>query len=439
MATASAENRIHTQSIARMAEACRYSPGGVHSSIRKMPMDTVFQRAEGAYMWDVDGNHYVDYNAAFAAILLGHGHVRINQAVAAAVQQLDLTGAGTTELEISVARKIVEHVPSVDMVLFCNTGSEATYDAVRLARAATGRMDLLKFQGCYHGWHDYLLLNVFSAREKIGQKDPISAGTLPEAVDHTTVVEFDDLEGVERACRTGKIAAVIIEPIAHNMGSIAITREFAQGLRRICDETGTILIFDEVISGFRHGLGGYQEVLGVMPDLTTMGKAMSNGFPCAAIGGKRDLMMRFATAGGPVYFAGTHNAHTVGLAAAAATIAELEDGRVYKYLFEVGDYLRRGLTEIASRLGIPMYVAGYGSIFVPYFRDPELGPPRNYTEAIDSDTEKDAAFRRAMIERGFFMFPRPIRRMVFTAAHTQEDIDRTLEAAEDALRGLRQK
>jgi len=438
MVTANTQSRDHSRSKALMEEARRYSPGGIHSSIRKMPLDTVFERAEGAYMWDVDGNRYVDYNAAFAAIILGHAYPRIDQAVTDAVQKLDLVSIGTTEHEIALNRKIVEHVPSAEMSLLCNTGSEATYHAIRLARAFTGRADLIKFQGCYHGWHDYLLMNVLSPAEKIGHKDPGSAGMLAEAVDHTTVLDFNDLEGVEAALRTRKYAAVILEPIGHNMGCVLPTDRFAQGLRRICDETGTILIFDEIITGFRHSLGGYQETLGVTPDLTTLGKAISNGYPCAVVAGKRELMMQFATAGGPVYFAGTHNAHTMGTVAALATIAELEDGKVYKHLFELGDYLRDGLQEIASRLGTPMLAAGYGSIFVPYFMDPDLGPPQNYTDVVmRNNAEKDMAFRLAMIEQGIFMFPRPGRRNCLTAAHTRADLDLTLEIAQDVLQKLR--
>ena len=427
-----------SQSRAQMEEARRYSPGGVHSSIRReLPFDMAFKRAEGAYVWDVDGNRYIDYNAAFAAIILGHAHPKVDRAVAEAVHELDLVGLGSSEYEIAVARKIVEHVPSVEMAAICNTGSEATHHTIRLSRAVTSRTKIIKFQGCYHGWHDYVLMNVFSPAEKIGQKDPLSAGMLPAALDNTTVLDFNDLEGVETALRTEEYAAVILEPIAHNVGCVMPTDEFVHGLRRICDETGTILIFDEVITGFRHGLGGYQEKLGITPDLTTMGKAIANGYPCAAVGGKRELMMQFTTGGGSVYFSGTHNAHPVGTVAAAATIAELEDGQVYKHLFALGDYVRDGFREISSRLGIPMFVAGYGSIFVPYFMDPDLGPPQNYTDLLRSDTEKDTAFRRAMVERGILFYPRPMRRICLTAAHTREDIDLTLEIAEDVLRDMR--
>ena len=427
-----------SKSRAKMEEARRYSPGGVHSSIRKeLPFPMVFERAEGAYVWDIDGNRYIDYNAAFAAAILGYAHPRVDQEVCESTHKLNLVGLGSNEYEIALAKKIVEHVPSAEMVGICNTGSEATHHCIRLSRAVTGRLKIIKFQGCYHGWHDYVLMNVMSSREKIGQKDPLSAGMFPAAIEATTVLDFNDLDAVERELLTNEYACVIIEPIAHNMGSVMMTDEFAHGLRQLCDQTGTILIFDEIITGFRHGLGGYQAICGIMPDLTPMGKALSNGYPCAAVGGKEELMRNFTTAGGTVYFSGTHNAHPVGTVAGAATIAELEDGAVYEHLYALGDAMRQGFRDISARLGIPMIVAGYGSIFVPYFMDPDLGVPQNYTDLLRTDMETDLAFRTAMVERGIMFYPRPFRRNCLMGAHTREDVDYTLQVAEDVLRETR--
>lgn len=426
----------HAHSIAQMEEARRFTPGGINTSIRRIPIDIVFERAEGAYLWDVDGNQYLDYHAAFGPIILGHSNPTINQAVIDAIQQLDLVGMGTTNYEIEVARKIVEHLPSADMVQLVNAGSEATHHAVRLSRAYTGRTKLLKFQGTYHGWHDYLLMNIISPPEKIGHKDPGSAGMLPEAIENTTVVDFNDLEAVARELQSKQYAAVILELIPHNIGCVLPRQDFVEGLRRLCDETGTVLVFDEVITGFRHGLGGYQEALGVRPDLTTLAKAIANGYPCAAIVGKRDLMMQFATGGGPVFMAGTYNGHPVGTAAAIATIAALEDGTVYEHIFGLGAYVRDGLSEIATRLGIPMTVTGYGSVFVPYFMDPDQGLPQNYTDLLRNDNARDQAFRLAMVERGIFMCPLAMKRNHISAAHTKADIDHTLEVAEEVLRGI---
>ena len=434
MAETGLRDTSHSQAL--METARKYSPGGVHSAIRAA-VPLVFERAEGAYVWDADGNRYIDFHAAFAATMLGHAHPRVDAAVAEAVHKLDLMGLGTSEYEIAMARKIVEHVASVDMVAICNTGSEATHHAIRLSREATGRQKIVKFQGCYHGWHDYVLMNVVNPPDKLGQKMPHSGGMLQAAVEYTTVVDFNDLEGLEEALRTEEHAALLVEPIAHNMGCVMMTDEFAQGMRRLCDETGTVLIYDEVITGFRHGLGGYQEKVGIVPDLTTMGKAMSNGYPCAAVGGKQELMNHFLAAGGTVYFSGTLNAHPLGTVATVATIAELEDPQVYEHLFALGDHLRDGFREISERLGIPMVVAGYGSISVPYFRDPELGLPWNYTDLLSCDTETDVAFRSAMVERGMLMYTQPRARLVLTAAHTRSDVDQMLEAADDVLRGLR--
>ncbi|MBN1314223.1 MAG: aspartate aminotransferase family protein [Anaerolineales bacterium] len=427
-----------SRSLSRMEEARRYSPGGVHSSIRKeLPFPMVFERAEGATIWDVDGNRYIDYNAAFAAAILGYAHPRVDQQVFESSHKLNLIGLGSNEYEIELAKKIVEYVPSAEMVGICNTGSEATHHCIRLSRAVTGRMKIIKFQGCYHGWHDYVLMNVMSSREKVGQKDPLSAGMLPAAIEHTTVLDFNDLDAVERELLTKEYACLIIEPIAHNMGCVMMTDKFAHGLRELCDQTGTILIFDEVITGFRHGLGGYQAICGITPDLTPMGKAISNGYPLAAVGGKRELMMNFSPGGGKVYFSGTHNAHPVGVVAGAATIAELEDGKVYEHLYALGERMRQGFEDIAARLGIPMVVAGYGSIFVPFFMDPELGMPQNYTDLLRTDMEMDRAFRMALIEHGIMFYPLPFRRNCLMGAHTEEDVDFTLQVAEDVLRDLR--
>jgi len=415
--------------------ATAVTPGGVNSGIRGLPDPIVWERAEGAKLYDTDGDVYLDYHAAFGPIILGHNHPAVNAAVAQAMTQVDLIGAGTTELEIRLAEKIVEHLPSAEMALIFASGTEATYLAQRLARAATGRMKLVKFQGCFHGWHDYLLMNIISAPEKIGQKDPASAGMLPEAIENTIVLPFNDTEALERTVKTQghEIAAIILEPIPHNIGCVLPQLEFVQTLRRLCDERGIILIFDEVITGFRHGLGGYQEKLGITPDLTTLAKAIANGYPCAALAGREELMMRFSSAGGDVFVGGTYNGHPLATAAALATIAELEDGAVHQHIFRLGDKARRGLQEIADRLDIDMTVAGYGSVFVPYFMS---GAITRYADLLRNNTEADTRFRTEMTKRGIFMLPLAMKRNHISAAHTDADVDRTLNAAEDVLKGM---
>ena len=415
--------------------ATAVTPGGVNSGTRQLPNPIVWDRAEGAYLYDKDGDRYLDYHAAFGPIILGHNHPAVNAAVAQAMTQVDLIGAGTTELEIRLAEKIVEHLPSAEMALVFASGTEATYLAQRLARAATGRVKLVKFQGCFHGWHDYLLMNIISAPEKIGQKDPASAGMLPEAIENTIVLPFNDTEALEHtvAAQGHEIAAIILEPIPHNIGCVLPQLEFVQTLRRLCDEYGIILIFDEVITGFRHGLGGYQEKLGISPDLTTLAKAIANGYPCAALAGREDLMMRFSSAGGDVFVGGTYNGHPLATAAALATISELEDGTVHERIFRLGVKARRGLQAIADRLDIDMTVAGYGSVLVPYFMS---GAITRYADLLRNNTEADTRFRREMVKRGIFMLPLAMKRNHISAAHTDADVDRTLDIAEDVLKSM---
>ncbi len=410
-------------------------PGGVNSGMRALPDPIVWKYAEGAHMVDVEGARYLDYHAAFGPIVLGHNHPAVNAAVAQAMTQVDLTGAGATELEIRLAEKIVEHVPSAEKALILGSGSEATYMAQRLARAVTGRVKLVKFQGCYHGWHDYLLMNALSAPDSIGQIDPASAGMLPEAIEHTLVLPFNDCQALEQlvAARGHEIAAIILEPVPHNIGCVLPKDEFVQALRRLCDEHGIVLIFDEVITGFRHGLGGYQEKLGVTPDLTTMAKAIANGYPCAALAGRKTLMQRFSSAGGDVMVAGTYNGHPVATSAALATIAALEDGAVHENIFRLGEKARRGLQAIADRLDISMTVAGYGSVFAPYFMS---GAISSYADLRSNDSRADTQFRREMFRRGIFMFPAAMKRSHVSAAHTDADIDHTLNVAEDVLKAM---
>lgn len=428
---------LHTKTSAALFErATQVTPGGVNSGTRGLKEPIVWAHAEGAYIYDVEGNGYLDYHAAFGPIILGHNHPRVTQAVIDTITQLDLIGVGTTEQEIRLAEKVVQHVPSAEMALIFSAGTEATYLAVRLARAVTQRKKIVKFQGTFHGWHDYLLMNIISPPEKIGQKDPASAGMLPEAIENTLVAPFNDGEAIEQLVNQQwrEIAAIILEPIPHNIGCVLPKPEFAALLRRLCDEHGIMLIYDEVITGFRHGLGGYQAKLGVLPDLTTLAKAVANGYPCAVIAGRKDLMMRYSTAKGDVFVGGTYNGHPASTAAALATIAELEDGTVHERIFRLGEKARRGLQEIADRLGIPMTVAGYGSVFVPYFM---TGSIERYEDLLRNDTQADVTFRSEMTKRGIFMLPLPIKRNHVSAAHTDADIDRTLDVAEDVLKAMK--
>jgi glutamate-1-semialdehyde 2,1-aminomutase len=415
------------------SRAERVIHGGVNSSNRRLAWPLAVVEASGAYFTDAAGTRYLDYHAAFGPLILGHNHPQVNAAVHKVIDQLDIIGAGVTDIEVELAETIVHYVPSAERVLLTNSGSEATYAALRLARAVTGRSTIIKFQGTYHGWHDAVLMNVISPAEKIGQKDPLSLGMLPEVVDHTLVLPFNDVEALSDVIiQRDDIAAVLVEIIPHNIGCVMPRPEFLATLRELTRAHGVVLIFDEVITGFRHGLGGYQQICGVTPYLSTFAKAMANGYPIAALVGKAELMDRFGPGGG-VFFAGTYNGHPVGVAAARATIAELEDGTVHEHCFRLARRAAEGLQAIAGELSIPMTVALFGSVFVPYFME---GPIESYTDLLRNDNARDIWFRRTMCEHGIFMLPTALKRNHVSAAHTEADIDRTLETAHKVLRGM---
>jgi glutamate-1-semialdehyde 2,1-aminomutase len=426
--------RGRTKSERLLDEAAEVIPGGVNTCRRRSNPRLCFARGAGAHLWDLDGRRYVDYHAAYGAILLGHSHPAVVERVSRAIEDRVLFGVGVTEAEVELARKIVEHVPSADQVVVCNSGSEATYHAIRLARGVTGREKIVKFQGCYNGFHDYVLRNVMSPPELVGGRDPQSKGMLEAAVDATLVCRFNDLEDVERtvAGHPDQVAAIIVEPVAHNSPGILPRPEFLAGLRALCDREGVLLIFDEVITGFRHGLGGYQGICGVMPDVTTLGKAIANGFPLAAVAGRRALMEHFTSnPAGDVHFGGTYNGNAVAVEAGLATIEQLEDGRVHERVFALGERMRSGLEAIAAEAGIPAVVAGFGSLFVLCFME---GPLESYDDVLRNDNALFTRYRRELVARGVFEMPESLGRSHISAAHTAEDVDGSLEVAREALR-----
>lgn len=417
--------------------AARVIPGGVNTCRRRSEPRLCFARGEGAYLWDLEGRRYVDYHAAYGAIFLGHAHPAVTSRVAAAIERGVLFGVGVTEAEVRLAEKVVEHVPSADQAVVCNSGSEATYHAIRLARGVTGREKIVKFQGCYNGFHDYVLRNVLSPAELVGRRDPHSEGMLDAAVDATLVCRFNDLDDVERtvAAHPDQVAAIILEPVAHNSPGILPKPGFLGGLRALCDRHGIVLIYDEVITGIRHGLGGYQEIAGVLPDLTTLGKALANGFPLAAIAGRRELMEHFSTSDtGDVHFGGTYNGNAVAVEAGLATIEQLEDGAVHAHVFALGERMRAGLRAIADEAGIASVVGGFGSLFVLCFME---GPLESYDDVLRNDTALFMRYRRELVARGVFEMPESLGRSHISAAHTEADVDRSLEIARDALRAAR--
>jgi glutamate-1-semialdehyde 2,1-aminomutase len=415
------------------ARAAAVIPGGVNSGQRRVPglEDLVVTATSGATFTDAEGRTYTDYHAAFGPPLLGHNDPDVDAAVAATARSVGLMGVGVTPVEIELAERLCALVPSVERVLLTETGSEATFHAIRVARAATGRRHVIKFQGCYHGWHDAVAMNVISLPENVGRRDPLSKGVLPEVTEATIVCRFNDAEDVERALTEHDVAAIILEPIPHNIGAVLPEDGFLERLRELATRNGAVLIFDEVITGFRHALGGFQSIAGVTPDLTTLGKAMGNGWPISALGGSAELMDMFSTTPGrPAFFAGTFNGHPPTAAAALATIEKLQREPVHEHVFALGERTRRGLEELYGRLEIPAVVSGFGSVFLTYFLE---GPVRSYDDLLANDVELFVGYRRELMKEGIFELPLNLKRSHFSYAHTDADVDRLLEATEVAV------
>ena len=425
-----------SEAAARLAaRASTVIPGGVNSGQRRVPglEELIITATSGSTFTDGDGRTYTDYHAAFGPPLLGHNDPDVDAAAAAAGRSVGLMGIGVTQVEVELAERLVAAVPSLEKVLLTCTGSEATFHALRLSRTATGRRHVIKFQGCYHGWHDSVAMNVISPAERVGTKDPLSGGMLPEVVAATIVCPFNDADAVERALdeHDGDVAAIIIEPIPHNIGAVLPQPGFLERLRELATKHGTVLVFDEVITGFRHGIGGYQAIAGVTPDLTTLGKAMANGWPVSALGGKAELMDLFSTTPGrPAFFAGTFNGHPATTAAALATIEKLQNEPVHEHVFRLGERARTGLTELYDRLGVAAVVSGFGSVFVTYFLE---GPVVSYDDLLRNDVDLFVGYRREMMKDGIFELPLNLKRSHFSYAHTDEDVDRLLVATEAAV------
>jgi len=411
-------------------------PGGVNSGQRQIPAlgPFVIASASGSTFTDASGRRYDDYHAAFGPQILGHCDPDVDRAVAETSRRIDIAGVGVTDEEVALAEKLVAIVPSYEQVLLTTSGSEATFHAIRLARAVTGRRYLIKFQGCFHGWHDAVAMNVISPADRVGGKDPLSKGMLPEVVDATIVCRFNDVDDVSRALEAhlGDVAAIILEPIPHNIGAVLPDPGFLQALRDLCDRHGALLIFDEVITGFRHGLAGYEAIAGVTPDLATRGKAMANGYPIGALGGRAELMGRFSSKpGGDVFFAGTYNGHPAIAAGALALIDKMEREPVLDHIFELGERARAGLREVCSRLDIPAVVSGFGSVFCVYFLD---GPVRSYDDLLRNDVDLYVGYRLESIRKGIFELPLNLKRSHVSFAHTAAQIDRLVGEAERSIR-----
>ena len=428
-----------TNSELMVERAKKVIPGGINSTVRKLvqPMKA-WKYAKGAYMWDMDGNKYIDYNAGWGVTVLGYHYDEVDEAAKAAIDEASMLGLGTNRLEVEFAERVCKHVPCAERVLVAGSGSEATYHAIRVCRAATGREKIIKFQGCFHGWHDYVLRNCYAnTPDELYSRAPGSAGMFEAAVDATLICRLNDLNNVEETLKAnkGEVACIILEPLVHNMGAVQLEKEFLEGLRKLCDEHGTKLIFDEVVTGFRVGLGGYQAICGVTPDLCTMGKAIGNGFPIAIVAGKAELMDMFNThPQGTVSFQGTYNAPAVCLGAGIAVMDIMEREPVHKRLFELGERLRTGMQGIFDDLDIEATMLGYGSINAPIFAK---GPFRNQEDILKGDAKKSVAFRSEMVKRGYMFIPAEPKRLVVSYSHTDADIDETLNVAEDVLKAMK--
>ena len=392
-------------------------------------------------MWDADGNRYLDYHAGFGPYVLGHSDEYVNNAVRRVLdEERSLYGSGTTELEGQLAKMICDAVPFVDSVQILNTGSEATYQAIRLARAATGRSHIIKPQGGYHGWHNDVSCNLMTPLANLGPRRvadeypfmPISAGIPDEHSRLIHSVNFNDLDSVEAMCGKYPIAALITEPILQNVGIIHPLPGYLEGLRALADKYGFVLIFDEVKTGFRHALGGYSVLSGVHPDLVVYGKAIANGYPIAVIGGKKELMDLFVSPDPSkrVLLAGTYNAHPVPTVAAIATIERLAEngGAIYGHLEKLGSRMQDGLEEIFKSAETTAVVARQGSAFCTYFMD-HL-PVDWHDLASNHDSELDGLLRRGLLDLGVYFFQLPMKQCSLSAAHTVEDVEFTLNAVE---------
>lgn len=439
--------RAYPRSQAILQRNRQWIPGGVVSVNRATSPEIVFVKGEGAWIWDADGNRYLDYHAAFAPHFLGHNDPYVNEAVRRVLDEgASLFGSGTTELEGKLAELICRHIEFIDSIQVLNTGSEATAQAIRVARAATGRDHIIVIQGSYNGWHNDVACNLMTPLETLGPRRspgeypvaPISAGIPAAHLALVHPVNFNDLESVAWVAERYPVACLITEPILQNVGVVHPRPGYLQGLRELADRFGFVLIFDEVKTGFRHALGGYATLAGVRPDLAVYGKAVANGYPIAILGGRRDLMEYFVhpDPARRVLLAGTYNAHPVPVAAAIATIERLAagGGEIYRRVEALGQRMEEGLRQVLERLGVVAVVARQGSAFCLYFMDHQ--PVDWHDLAAHHNFGLDEAMRRALIEEGIYLFPLATKQCSISAAHTAEDVDTTIRAVGRVLERL---
>ncbi|OOF56821.1 glutamate-1-semialdehyde 2,1-aminomutase [Rodentibacter genomosp. 2] len=426
-----------TNSTALFSRAQQIIPGGVNSPVRAFKgvggTPVFIQKAQGAYIYDTDSKQYIDYVGSWGPMILGHNHPTILNAVLKAAEN-GLSFGAPTPLEIDLAELVCELMPSIEMVRMVSSGTEATMTAIRLARGYTGRDKILKFEGCYHGHSDSLLVKAGSGALTLGQ--PSSPGVPEDFAKHTLTAEYNNLDSVKQLFEQfpDSIACVIIEPVAGNMNCIPPKAGFLQGLRELCDKYGALFIIDEVMTGFRVALAGAQSYYDVTPDLTTLGKVIGGGMPVGAVGGKKAVMEYLAPTG-PVYQAGTLSGNPIAMAAGLACLNELKTAGNEQNLAEKTGKLCLGLKALAEKHNIPFVVNYVGGMFGIFFTDQK--EVTSYAEVMKCDTEKFKIFFHKMLDLGVYLAPSAFEAGFMSLAHTDEDIAKTLEAADIAFASLR--
>lgn len=421
-----------TQSEEIFAAAQKLMPGGVSSPVRAFKsvggQPIVFDRVLGAYIWDVDGNQYIDYVGSWGPAICGHANPEVIAALHDALEKGTSFGA-PCYLENVLAQMVIDAVPSIEMVRFVNSGTEACMAVLRLMRAFTGREKAIKFEGCYHGHADMFLVKAGSGIATLGLPD--SPGVPKSVTSNTLTAPFNDLEAVKVLFEQnpGEIAGVILEPVVGNAGFIPPAAGFLEGLRKLTQEHGALLVFDEVMTGFRIAYGGVQEKFGVIPDLTTLGKVIGGGLPVGAYGGRQEIMSMVAPAGN-VYQAGTLSGNPLAMTAGIKTLELLQRPGTYEYLDRITKRLTEGMLEIAKETGHAACGGQISGMFGFFFNE---GPVHNYEDAKKSDLSKFARFHRGMLEHGIYLAPSQFEAGFTSLAHTEADIDRTLEAARTVM------
>ncbi len=421
-----------TQSTQLFSRAQQIIPGGVNSPVRafkSVNMTPLFiTRAQGSKLYDADGNEFIDFVGSWGPMILGHAHTEVVRKLEETLLKGTSFGA-PTEGEILLAEMVCEAVPSVEMLRLVNSGSEAAMAVLRVARGYTGRDKIIKFEGCYHGSVDPLLVQAGSGAMTLGIPD--SPGVPASFVEHTLQAKFNDLDSVIKLVEenSSKIAAVIIEPVAGNMGMIPPEHGFLQGLRDLCDREGILLIFDEVMSGFRVDYGGAQALFGVLPDMSIFGKIIGGGLPVGAYGGRQDIMLQVAPAG-PVYQAGTLSGNPLAVAAGLSTLEILRKENPYHELGQKTSWLSGEFQSAAESAGVPLQTQAMGGMFGFFFSET---PVRNYQDALNSDVERFTRFFRSMLNQGIYLAPSAFESLFVSTAHSEKDLERTAKAFRKAL------